>query len=50
MAAGEPRAVWLRVTGEAVGVVSLSASGKAVNVWIEQTKTPLKGMRVYLIL
>jgi len=34
LAVGEPRAVWLRVTGEAVGVVSLSASGKAVNVWI----------------
>lgn len=32
---GEPQAVRLRVTGEVVGVVSLSASGKAVNVWID---------------
>ena len=32
---GEPQAVRLLVTGEVVGVVSLSASGKAVNVWID---------------
>jgi len=32
---GEPQAARLLMTGEVVGVVSLSASGKAVNVWIE---------------
>jgi hypothetical protein len=34
LAVGEPQAVRLLMTDEAVGVVSLSASGKAVNVWI----------------
>jgi hypothetical protein len=32
---GEPQAVRLLMAGEVVGVVSLSASGKAVNVWID---------------